>query len=57
VAWIGPVTVAGHSVPMYSCEACMRDLGNQVLETVISGDLDQPPPPFERPRGRHRRRI
>jgi hypothetical protein len=42
---------------MYSCEFCMRDLGNQALETVISGDLDQAPAPFERPQGRHRRRI
>jgi hypothetical protein len=42
---------------MYACENCMRDLGDQVLETVISGDLNEVPTPFERPRGRHRRLI
>jgi hypothetical protein len=42
---------------MYACEGCMRDLGDQVLETVISGDLNEVPAPFERPRGRHRRLI
>lgn len=38
VLWIGPVSVAGAQAPMYACGPCIRQLQDQVWQSILLSD-------------------
>lgn len=66
VLWIGPVSVAGAQAAMYACGPCIRELQDQVWQSILLHDeptrLAQPGVPSEtepsvgRRGGKHRAR-
>lgn len=59
VLWIGPVKVAGAQAPMYACGPCIRELQEQVWQSILLNDQPIPPvqsvAPAEAERSRGRR--